>query len=369
MDLTGRTHAAALAQLFGLSDRAQRSVELDKKVISLGVVNQVRLFSAMLAREDIVVALARSIATREHVKTPTTRAASFHTAIQELKDAEGVLGKVHDLVSEQDTRDFLENDEEGLMKLEEYVASCFRSVTGKLTKEDQKLLSSINKLAVKKALGMAESEGFRKTKAGSGEDYRQSNRSTLDPGYGYSPHVAVTATNVVFTPLALEEWASKEDSPAKADDPSRGERARTFANELTVLVVDRSIAENCAGDDTRTRLSFVNFESIVGAMDRHGLLFNVLRDNINALSITGGPFFDAARLAVMKEALGEVRDGGDKTAAAQEGEKAAGGPALHDTDGHSSYDTPSATLGVRAFVSYPRCDQHRLSSALYGHCD
>lgn len=68
VDLTGRATQNTLAQLFGLSARAQSSKGLEEKVLTLGAVNRVKTYGVMLARQDIVVALVRSLATRAHVK-------------------------------------------------------------------------------------------------------------------------------------------------------------------------------------------------------------------------------------------------------------------------------------------------------------
>lgn len=237
-----------------------------------------------------------------------------------MKSTTGVLGMVHDLVSEQDTLAFLRDGRRALGWLEGYAADSWSKCTDALAVMGKgALLTSIDKQAIKKSLGAAETEGNNKTKEGSSDDYRQSNRSTLDPGYGYLPHVAVTAADIVFPAEALSEWHQHQDNPAKSDDPTKGKRARTLASEFAALVVERSIAGFCVGDDARA-WALAKFERLVGALDRDGLLFAILREDPDALSPGGRagiPFFVARRWAFIKQA---VRAGGTGEAGDNEGE-------------------------------------------------
>lgn len=300
VDFTKKTSESCLAQLFGLSARAQRSKELEERIRSAGAVNSVKRFAVMLAREDIIVLLTTSIATRQHCTTPDADA-SLREAIENMKGMKGVLGKVHGLVSEQHTDEFLRNGGKLLKRLEEYSATSFRAFTARLCKSDKALLTTINKQAMKGTLGLAESEGLRKTRD-EGVDFRRSNKTKLDPGYGLQPHIAVTAVDITFNAKTWCEWESHEDNPPKDDDPTCGKRARTLATEFAVLVVDRFIAGLSAGDDARARASLANFETLFAAVDPNGILFEVLKKNPEALSVNGQSFFDDARQKVVEQA-------------------------------------------------------------------
>lgn len=283
-----------------MSARAQRSKELEDGILSAGVVNSVRTFAIMLAREDIIVILATSIATRQHCTTFEDDA-PLREAMEDMQGMKGVLSEVHGLVSEQHAHEFLRNGRQLLKRLEEYTATSFRAFTAQLCKSDKALLTTINKQAMKGTLGSTEREGLRKTRNGS-IDFRQSNKTKLDPGHGLLPHIATTAVDVAFNAKAWCEWEIHEDNPPREDDPTSGKRARTLATEFSVLVVDRFIAELSAGDGAHARASLVNFESLFAAVDPTGILFGVLKKNPDALSVDGQPFFDAARQEVVKQA-------------------------------------------------------------------
>lgn len=311
IDLTARaapqTLVQTLGQLFGLSVGAQNSEGLAEKLLTLGVVNKVKTYGVMLARQDIVVALVRSLATRAHVENCESA----------LEGATGVLGVVHDLVSEQDAVDFSRNEDGALGRLEEYAADSWSRYTDALAAKwvANASLRSINKQAIKRSLGTAEAEGNKKTKEFSSDDYRRSNKSMLDPGYGRLPHIAVTAVPIVFDAQALSVWHQHEDNPPRADDPTKGKRARALASEFAALVVERSIARFCVGEDARRARALAKFARLVGALDRDGLLFEILREDPRAL---GPSFFDEARLKLVKEVLPEAGDS-DEAGEADEG--------------------------------------------------
>lgn len=325
--------APCLGQLFSLSARAQRDADLTAKIQKSGPVNCVRTFAVDLAREDIIVLLTTSVATRKHCVPPDSTDKELCKAKQDVMEMRGVLAEVDGLVSENHADRFLREDGKLIHELQQYAVRSFRKLTTLLTKNEKDLLTSINKQAMKVTIGAAQTEGLRKTREGDGRDFRNSSKTDLIPGYGLLPHVAITAAEIEFDAKAWYNWATHVDNPARTYDGTRGKRARTLATEFSMLVVDRFIAEMSDYDDDEAKKALNKFEKISSALDVNGLLFEKITKDIDALSYDGKPFFTGARRAVMKDTVARAHQpasttgddeitpatmGGDETLSIQE---------------------------------------------------
>ena len=145
-----------LAQLFSFLTKTQRNPELLDGIQQLGPCNSVKTFGLQLAKEGIVFLLATSQAKRTHCTRDQWS--------EDLKTMPGVIAAVDGLVSQKHAEQFVSDDGKAIAEMEQYGVAAFRRLTGKLSKQDKVLLSTINTQAIMSTVGEGEAEGLRKTR-------------------------------------------------------------------------------------------------------------------------------------------------------------------------------------------------------------